>query len=419
MVSRRFGVRRWLACAALSCAAPLGAGLTAGVAAGAEPITKSELHALQASNARFERFIAGLWPEARALGISRATFDAAFRDMTPDPKIIAQSHKQAEFVRPIWDYIAAAVAPARLSRGQRIATEWAAMLDTVERVYGVPKGVVLGIWGVESNFGSFTGNTDVVRALATLAFVGYRGEFFRHELLTALQIIEGERVPRPEMGGSWAGAMGQTQFMPTSFVKYAVDGDGDGRRNIWTSMPDALASTANFLRAHGWQPGLPWGFEVELPARFDFRHHNHSFAGWARLGVRRTDRTAMPRTGEATLLLPGGARGPAFLVTDNYSVIKRYNPSDAYALGVGHLGDRIYGGAPILTAWPKDEPALEKPHREEVQRRLMALGLYAGETDGKLGSKTRDAVRQFQLIRGLVPDGYANWAVLKELRASP
>jgi membrane-bound lytic murein transglycosylase B len=211
--------------------------------------------------------------------------------------------------------------------------------------------------------------------------------------------------------------MGQTQFMPTSFVKYAVDGDRDGKRNIWTSMPDALASTANYLRQQGWQPGLPWGFEVELPDGFDLRHHRHAFSDWDRLGLRRIDRKHMPRSGEATLFLPAGARGPAFLVTDNYNVIKAYNSSDAYALGVAHLGDRVYGGRPIEGEWPKHEPVLDKDQREEVQRRLAAMGFYSGEADGRFGSKTREAVRQFQLRRALRPDGYANMALLKELRA--
>jgi membrane-bound lytic murein transglycosylase B len=291
------------------------------------------------------------------------------------------------------------------------------MLDAVEHAYGVPKGVVLGIWGMETNFGRFTGTIPVVRALATLAFIRYRGDFFRNELLVALQILEGRHVAGTAMLGSWAGAMGQTQFMPSSYVKYAVDGDGDGRADIWKSLPDALASTANYLRRHGWRPGLPWGFEVTLPKGFDFRNHRHGFASWHRLGVRPIDRRAMPWPGEATLLLPAGRRGPAFLVTENYAVIKAYNSSDAYAIGVAHLGDRIYGGRPVASDWPKDEPLLDKDRREEVQRRLGRLGFYAGEADGRLGSQTREAVRRFQLRRGLAADGYADWAVLRELRA--
>ena len=220
------------------------------------------------------------------------------------------------------------------------------------------------------------------------------------------------------MLGSWAGAMGQTQFMPSSFMKYAVDGNRDGQRDIWSSVPDALASTANYLKQNGWKPGLPWGFEVMLPANFDYRHHRVGFTNWASLGVKRIDGKALPRGGEAALFLPGGARGPAFLVTDNFDVIKSYNSSDAYAMGVAHLGDRLVGGPAIAGAWPKDEPMLDKDQREEVQKRLASLGLYNGEADGKLGSKTRDALRNFQARRGLIPDGYADVAALRELRTA-
>jgi lytic murein transglycosylase len=372
--------------------------------------------AQDASDARFQRFVQGLWPAAKARGVSRATFEEAFRGVEPDPKIIALTKKQSEFVRPVWDYINGAISAQRLDRGRQMAAEWTRTLDAVERAYGVPRSVVLGVWGMETNFGSFTGSIYVVRALATLAYTGYRDGFFKEELLTALQVREENHIDRTKMLGSWAGAMGQTQFMPSSFVKYAVDGNRDGVRDIWASVPDALASTANYLRQHGWEPGLPWGFEVKIPQGFDFRHLRQGFAGWQQLGLRRMDGKAMPRTGEATLFLPGGANGPAFLVTANYDVIKAYNSSDAYAMGVAHLGDRVLGGLPIQGAWPKDEPMLDKDQRQELQKRLAGLGFYQGETDGKFGSRTRDAVRNFQLRRGLTPDGYADLAVLRELR---
>ncbi|HEV2558135.1 MAG TPA: lytic murein transglycosylase [Microvirga sp.] len=369
------------------------------------------------SAAEFRRFVEGLWPEAQAAGVSRATFDDAFRGVTPDPRVVALTKKQSEFVRPIWDYINGAISNDRLERGRQLAAQWSDTLDAVERTYGVPRAVVLGVWGMETNFGSFTGSMYAVQSLATLAFTGYRADFFRKELITALQILEQDHIDRAVMLGSWAGAMGQTQFMPSSFMKFAVDGNRDGQRDIWRSVPDALASTANYLRQQGWEPGLPWGFEVDLPEGFDFRNLRQGFPSWAGLGLRRVDGRPMPRSGEATLFLPGGANGPAFLVTANYDVIKTYNSSDAYAMGVAHLGDRLMGGRPFQGAWPVNEPQLDRDQRVEIQRRLAALGHYEGETDGKLGSKTRAAVRAFQLQRGLVADGYANAAMLRELRA--
>ena len=369
-----------------------------------------------AQAAEFRRFIEGLWPEARARGVSRATFDDAFRDVLPDAKIIALTKKQSEFVRPIWEYVNGAISAQRLQRGAQVAAEWNDALSAAERTYGVPRSVILGIWGMETSYGSFTGNIYVVRALATLTFTGYRAEFFREELLTALQILEQDHINRDTMLGSWAGAMGQTQFMPSSFMKFAVDGNRDGKRDIWASVPDAIASTANYLKQQGWQPGLPWGFEVQLPDGFDFRNLRQGFSAWSGLGVRRVDGRALPRTGEATLFLPGGANGPAFLVTENYNVIKTYNSSDAYALGVGHLGDRVLGGPAIQGTWPTSEPQLDKDQRQEVQQRLATMGFYVGDADGKFGSKTREAVRNFQLKRGLTPDGYANVALLRELR---
>lgn len=387
------------------------------VAAQAAPATPPAKEKAAAGEAqRFRAFVESLWPVAQKAGVSRATFDGAFRGVGVDPKIIALTKKQSEFVRPIWDYIAGATGGGRLARGQEMARRWATTLDRVEQTYGVPRSVILGVWGMETNYGSFTGSIYAVRALATLAFARYRGEFFRDQLIVALQMLERDHIDREAMVGSWAGAMGQTQFMPTSYMAYAVDGDGDGKRDIWTSVPDALASTANYLRKHGWRPGLPWGFEVALPQGFDFRNLEHGFGQWRSLGLRRIDGAEMPRSGEARLYLPGGARGPAFLVTANYDAIKEYNSSDAYAMGVAHLGDRIYGGDPIRGNWPSKEPQLDKNQRVDLQRRLAKLGLYRGETDGKVGSKTREAVRQFQLNSGLVPDGYADPALLARLR---
>lgn len=364
----------------------------------------------------FSAFVAALWPEAQQRGVTRATFESAFAGVTPDPKIIELTRKQSEFVKPIWEYVNGAVTSTRIEQGAEAASRWSSAIAAAESRYGVERSVILGIWGMETNFGSFTGGKDVIRSLATLAHEQYRGEFFRDELLTALVILQQGHVDREDMKGSWAGAMGQTQFMPSSFMKFAVDADGDGHKNIWTSIPDAMASTANYLRQHGWTQGLPWGFEVQLPDGFDWRMQSGSFGAWRNAGLKRADGSAMPRSGEATLFLPAGARGPAFLITSNFAVIKRYNSSDAYAIGVGHLGDRVMGGEAIAARWPVGERQLDRGQRLEVQRQLNRLGFDVGEPDGKLGSKTREAVRNFQQTRGLVPDGYPTVALLEALR---
>ncbi len=304
----------------------------------------------------FEAFVGSLWPQARARGVSRETFEAAFRGVTPDPSVLAKTQKQAEFVKPVGEYLEKAVSQNRIERGRGRGAEFKSALERIDRKYGVDPYIVLGVWGMETNFGSFSGDNDVIRALATLAHARYRGDFFRKELLTALQILQQRHVPRAGFQGSWAGAMGQTQFMPSSFVAYAVDFDGDGRKNIWTDIPDALASTANYLKKHGWIDGETWGYEVRLPSGFDPSGHGptsyRDFSHWAREGFARADRESMPKSGRAALLLPAGAHGPAFLVTPNFKVIKSYNNSTSYALGVALLGDRLAGGSGVVARWP-------------------------------------------------------------------
>ncbi len=366
----------------------------------------------------FGRYLQSLWPLAQARGIPRATFDAAISGLTPDNSIIALTRKQSEFVKPIWGYLAGAVTGGRISRGQVAAQNHASALAAAESRYGVPKEIILGIWGMETNYGSYTGDKDVFRSLATLAWARYRGEFFRDELLNAMEILAKGLADRAEMKGSWAGAMGHTQFMPSSYLQYAVDMSGDGHADIWDSPTDAIGSTANYLKGYGWQAGLPWGFEVELPQGLDLRTIRRGFSAWAQAGVTRADGGQMPWSGEATLFLPGGITGPAFLVTANYDVIKKYNNSDAYALAVAHLADRIMGRPAIQGDWPMDQPQLTKAQREEVQKRLKALGHYNDKIDGRLGSGTREAVRRFQLANGLTADGFANVALLARLRAA-
>jgi membrane-bound lytic murein transglycosylase B len=380
----------------------------------------SPAHAEQ--EAGFGAFVAGLWPEAKARGVSRATFDEALSGVSPDPSIIALTRKQSEFAKPIWSYIDSAVSGSRLARGQAAAQQYADELTAIERKYGVDKRAVLGIWGMETNYGSFTGNLDVIRSLATLAYKRYRDDFFREELLIALQILEQGHVERKAMRGSWAGAMGQTQFMPSSFMKFAVDGDGDGAKDIWGTVPDALASTANYLRQSGWEPGVPWGVEVELPDGFDLAGAQGwaDFSTWGSRGLTRASGGNLPRNGKAMLYLPAGVQGPALLVTENYRVIKKYNASDAYALGVAHLGDRVLGGSAIRAGWPRNEKRLSGPELMDVQRRLQAMGLPVGtKIDGRIGEISRESVKKAQVKFGLPADGYPTLALLARLRQKP
>ncbi|MFN3672688.1 MAG: lytic murein transglycosylase [Bosea sp. (in: a-proteobacteria)] len=366
----------------------------------------------------FDAFLRALWPQAQARGISRAVFDTAFSGLTPDPSIVALTKKQSEFTAPIWGYLNSAVGGARIGRGREAAETNAGALAQIEARYGVPREIVLGVWGMETNYGSFKGDKDTIRSLATLAQIRYRGDFFRDELLTALELIQKGHVERNELRGSWAGAMGHTQFMPSSYMKYAVDWTGDGHADIWSSTGDALASTANYLKGHGWVQGLPWGLEVVLPEGFDHRLSRASFASFASAGVRRADGKAMPGRGEGRLFYPAGHRGPVMLLTENFDVIKKYNSSDAYALAVGHLGDRIMGRPAIQADWPVSAPRLDKAGTQDLQRRLKALGLYSHDADGRIGTGTRDAVRQYQLSRGEIPDGYPTPALLARMRQS-
>lgn len=368
------------------------------------------------ASASFDVFVQRLWPQAQARGISRTTFDLAFRGVTPDSSIVALTKKQSEFSAPIWNYLENAVGGSRIQRGREAAAENASVLAQVEARYGVPKEVVLGVWGMETNYGSFKGSKDVIRSLATLASIRYRGDFFRDELLTALELIEKGHVERSELKGSWAGAMGHTQFMPSSYMKYAVDWTGDGHADIWTSSSDAIASTANYLKGYGWVPGLPWGMEVTLPDGFDHRLDKASFSSFASAGIRRADGGRLPSSGEGRLFYPAGHTGPVMLLTANFDVIKKYNSSDAYAMAVGHLGDRIAGRAAIQGNWPTKAPRLDMAATRDLQNRLKALGLYNHDADGRIGTGTREAVRRYQISAGEIADGYPTPALLTKLR---
>jgi lytic murein transglycosylase len=396
-------------------------GLLAMVAAMASPGATHAQNAAapRAANAQepgFGRFLQALWPLAQARGVSRATFDAAFRGLTPDPSIIALTKRQSEFVAPIWTYLNNQVTTGRITRGRQQIEALAGSLASLEQRYGVPKEIVVAIWGVETSFGSFTGDKDVIRSLATLAAARYRGDFFRDELLTALEMLQRGLAERAEMRGSWAGAMGHTQFMPSSYMKHAVSFSGGGAADVWDRPIDALASTANYLKSFNWTEGLPWGLEVVLPEGFDHRMNRGSFASFAQAGVRRPNGGRLPGSGEARLFYPAGHTGPVFLLTSNFDVIKTYNSSDAYALAVGHLADRLAGRPAIAAEWPVTAPRLTKPQVQDLQRRLRALGLYGGDGDGRVGSGTREAVRQYQLRQGLIADGFPTPALLARLR---
>lgn len=416
-------IARFFACSVLAFALALGSMASPALAQDkkkAAPKAQSATAApKKAPRGDFSSFITRLWPDAQKQGVSRKTFDAAFAGVTPDPSIIALTKKQSEFVKPIWSYLDSAISETRLQRGQAAAQQYASELAALERKYGVDKRAVLGIWGMETNFGSYTGDKDVIRSLATLAHARYRDEFFRDELLIALKILEEGHVERAAMRGSWAGAMGQTQFMPSSFMKYAVDGDGDGAKDIWGTVPDALASTANYLASFGWESGVPWGVEVALPDGFDLAKSGgqHEFSRWAEAGITRANGAPLPRKGKASLFLPAGIKGPALLITNNFKVIKRYNSSDAYALGVAHLGDRLGGGGPIRKAWPRADKRLSMAEAKEVQRRLIALGYPMGKIDGRIGEQSREHIKVHQAKLGLPADGYPNPAFLARLKA--
>ncbi len=370
----------------------------------------------------FAAFLAALWPDAAAKGITRATFAAAFAGVTPDPGVMAAMRREPEYGKPFAAYLAGLVSPSRIAVGLRKSAQWADTLTAVEQKFGVDKTIFVSIWGVESSFGEAPQRWDVFRSLATLAQARFQHPYFRDELLSALKILQDAHIPRQQFVGSWAGAMGQSQFMPSSFLTYAVDFDGDGRPDIWRSVPDVLASIANYLRQSGWRPGLPWGFEVLLPPGFDYSKKSRgTFADFARRGLKRADGGALPdagtaeAAGTAILFFPSGAAGPAFLVTHNFIVLKRFNNSDAYALAVAELSDRLRGLGPIRGAWPAHDFQPSRDERVALQRRLADLGYKVRDFTGHLDFDQRDAVRDLQSRFGMIADGYPSRAFLARI----
>lgn len=378
--------------------------------------------ALARDQANFNRCIASLEPKARAAGVSAAGFRRYTAGLKPDMSIMEKLQTQPEFTRTAGDYVTMLVSETRIRKGREAMAQNASVFEAVGRNYGVDPYVVAAIWGIETNYGSARGSYPVLQATGTLACVGRRQAYFRDEFVAALRILDRGDIPESHLKGSWAGAFGLTQFMPTAFQRDAVDFDGDGHRNVVDSVADAMGSTANKLKRGGWVAGRSWGYEVVLPARFNYlladKNTRKSMAEWAALGVRRPEGRAMPAGNEsAYLLLPAGAKGPAFLMTDNFKAILSYNPADAYALAIGHLADRIRGGGPFVQPWPDDQRALSRNERSELQKRLASRGYDVGPHDGAIGSQTRIAVREYQVSAGLTPDGMASGEVLDSLRA--
>jgi lytic murein transglycosylase len=377
--------------------------------------------AILAAAANFSACVEGLWPDAARRGVARASFDQHTAGLTPDLRIMDLLDSQPEFTKTFWEYLDLLVSDERIARGREILAQHRATFDAVERAYGVDRHAIVAIWGIESKYGVMIGERPVLRSTATLACVGRRQGYFRDEFLSALEILHRGDVRPDDLKGSWAGAFGPTQFMPTAFKRYAVDFDGDGRRDVVNSVADVIASTANNLKKDGWIAGQSWGYEVVVPQGFDYlladRSRQLSIVQWEQLGLRRPGGQAFPRlTDRAYLLLPAGARGPGFLMLNNFRVIMKYNPAEAYALAIGHLADRLRGGEPFAQAWPREERALTREERLELQQRLASSGFDVGEPDGRLGPKSRAAIRDFQARTGLIPDGFASTGVLERLR---
>lgn len=387
----------------------------------------------RAADAGFTKFIAALWPDAQAAGVTRATFDTLTRDLSPDyglPDLVlpgrgpAAAPSQAEFVQVPAAYVRESSIARLAKEGQRLREAHAATLNQIEKRFGVPPAVILAIWGRETDFGRHKLPYDGIRVLATQAYVGRRAKQFRGELIAAMMLIQNGDVTRAQLRTSWAGATGLTQFLPTELAKHGVDFDGDGHINIWTSVPDALASAARQLRNKGWQPGLRWAYEVKAPANGDCSQGvaevTKPLGAWLKAGytlVRPENLSDAERAQPASLLQPEGIYGPAFLTTANYFVIKEYNFSDLYVIFVGHLADRIDGGPGFATPWSATEQ-LRTADVEEMQRQLARLGLYADKVDGKAGMKTRAALGAYQKRAGLKLDCWPSVSVLRALQAA-
>ena len=375
------------------------------------------------ADANFRKWVSSFRTTAVQNGVSPSTFDRAFRGVdSPDPEVLRKARFQPEFNEPVWNYIDNRVNEHSVAVGQSMAKKWGPWLQRIEQRFSVDRNILLAIWSMESNYGEILKRDDVmmdtIRSLATLAYADQRrAKFGRTQLIAAMKILQTGDIDRGHLTGSWAGAMGHTQFIPTSYQAYAVDMDGNGKRDIWNSVPDALGTAANLLHRNGWQPGRTWGYEVQLPAGRKFPSGSLSAAEWQKLGVVRANGRPFPDANEkVTLKVLDGRQGPAFLMGKNFFVIKRYNNADKYALAVGLLADRIGGYQGLRQDWNRPFTPITMNEREELQTHLKALGYYDGKIDGKIGSTSRKAIEAFQQRNGLQPDGHPSAEVLSVLR---
>ena len=403
-------------------AAPSSAGKPASAASAASAAANAANAANDGASLHqaFATWIANFSASARAAGIGDATLRAAFAEVRYLPRVLELDRSQPEFTRTVWQYLDRTVTPQRIARGQQKLSQVRGEAEAAAARHGVPPSIVVAIWGMESSYGANIGDVPTIDALATLGFEGRRENWARGQLLAALQILQNGDIDRAQMIGSWAGAMGQTQFLPSSFLAYAVDADGDGRRDIWGSMADVIASTANFLARSGWQAGQPWGVEVQLPPGFDFARADalvrQPASRWVDEGVKAMDGALLPALADANILLPAGARGPAFMVGPNFRAILRYNNSTSYALAVSLLAQGLTDGPGVQAAWPRDLQALTRSQLLTLQTALNQRGFDSGTPDGIMGPATRDALRRYQRSAGLVADGYPTVDLLERLQ---
>lgn len=370
----------------------------------------------------FDEWLQAFRAEAIAQGISANTYDTAIAGIKLNDKVLQSNAFQPEFTKQIWDYMDGAVSDYRITKAREKFGQHRALFDEIENAYGVQSNYVLAIWGLESSFGSFLGDIYLIEALATLGYQGRRTAYGREQLIAALKILENGYATRSQLKGSWAGAMGHTQFIPTTYLGYAIDHNNDKRRDLWSSLDDVFASTSNYLSKSDWTPGQRWGVEVKLPNGFDYTLADKSIvrtvSDWQTLGITGAGAEALSKHAqeEGSVLVPAGHKGPAFIVFNNFKSILRYNNSTSYALAVGHLAERIKGAPPFAGTWPRSETALSLTEREDTQRLLNELGYDSGEVDGVIGAQTRSAARNFQKTKGLPADGFVSRALLALLR---